>query len=97
MSEFLVEKTVVVTQISNTIELATGDLIYSVFFGEFIDTTPEVLSRLPGISPANYPGKKIGAVWFMLNLKTDTVPYKVGSKWKLKIQENGLISLAELE
>jgi hypothetical protein len=97
MSEFLVEKTVTVTQISNTIELATGDLMYTVFFGEFIDVTPEVLSRIPGMSPANYPGKKLGAVWFTLNLKTDKVPYKVGSKWTLKIQENGIVSLAELE
>jgi hypothetical protein len=96
MPEFLIEKTVIVTQISNTIELATGELIYSVFFGEFIDATPEVLSRFPP-SPVTYPGKKISAMWFMLNLKTDKVPYKVGSKWKLKIQENGVISLVELE
>ena len=96
MSEFLVEKTVIVTQIGNTIELATGDLIYSVFFGEFIDATPEVLSRLPP-SPVPYPGKKIGAMWFMLNLKTDKVPYKIGSKWNLKIKENGVISLVELK
>jgi hypothetical protein len=97
MSEFLIEKDVFVSGIGNTIEIATGELIYSVSFSENIDATPEVLSRLPPLTPpAVYP-KKIPAMWFVLNLKTNEVPYKVGSKWKLKIQTNGTISLAEVK
>ena len=97
MSEFLIEKDVFVSGISSTIELATGESIYSVSFGEMIDVTPEVLSRLPPVSPPIVYPKKIPALWFVLNMKTDEVPYKVGSKWKLRIQPNGSISLAELK
>ena len=97
MSEFLVEKDVIVSGIGNSVELATGDSMYAVSFSELIDSTPEVLSRLPPVTPPTVYPKKLYALWFVLNLKTDEVPYKVGSKWKLKIQKDGKISLAEIK
>lgn len=95
MSENIVDKVLVVTSIGPSIELATGDSIYIVTFGEMIRSTPEVLSRLPIEARQAYVGKTISVNVVQVWVKMDEVPYKVGSKWRLRIHKNGTLNLAE--
>lgn len=97
MSECIVDKTLVVTGVTVVTELATGDLIYQVVFGEHVKNTPEILSRLPANTRDAYVGNKIAVNEVMMIMKVEEVPYKVGSKWKLKIQEDGNLSLVEVK
>lgn len=97
MSECIVDKTLVVTGVSVVTELTTGDLIYQVVFGEYVKNTPEILGRFPANVRDAYVGNKIAVNEVMMIMKVEEVPYKVGSKWKLKIQKNGTLSLVEVK
>lgn len=97
MSTPLVEKELTVTSITVAYELATGEPMFQVFFGEFIPTSNELINRMSPGTPASFPGKRIAVSWLILDLKTEQVPYKVGSKWKLTIKENGSTSLVEVK
>ena len=96
MSEHVVAKRLIVTNINVITELATGDLIYQVMLGNYIKTTPEIISRIAPQAREPFAASKSIAVNEMaLFIKTDEVPYKVGSKWNLKIQKNGRLNLVE--
>jgi hypothetical protein len=91
----LVEKTLTVLSIAPTTELATGDQISQVTFGQNIDVTNEVISRIPPNARETFFAKTIGVNEFVLFIKSEEVPYRVGSKWKLTIKTNGTIGLVE--
>lgn len=95
----IVEKELTVTGIGIVYELATGEPLYQVNFGEFINSTPELAGRLTAMSGgALFNGKKIAANWLILNIKTDgAIPYKVGSKWKFTVKEDGTTNLVEIK
>jgi hypothetical protein len=96
MAEYIVEKTLTVTGIGVTTELATGDFVYQVSFGYYAKTTPEILSRIPPNMREMYSASKSIVInEFSLFIKTDEVPYKTGSKWKLRIRKNGTLNLVE--
>lgn len=96
MAEDIVGKTLEVLIIANATELATGDLIHQVILGEYINNTPEVLSRIPTNMRESYTAKKIGVGEITLFIKKkEEIPYKVGSKWRLKIHKNGTLNLVE--
>ena len=93
MLEDIVNKTFIVTNVTVATNLGTGELMYQVMFGEYLDITPEIISRLPPpMRDANW-GKKIASNEIILFIKTSEVPYKVGSKWRLKIHKNGTMNL----
>jgi hypothetical protein len=95
MSEDFVEKILIVTSVSLAVELATGESINQVTFGYYVQNTPEILSRIPSSTRENFMGKQIAFNEFSLLFKAKEVPYKVGSKWKLKIHKNGSINVVE--
>jgi hypothetical protein len=96
MSECVMAKTLTVTNVNVITELATGDLIYQVMFGNYIRTTPEILSRIPPNAREPLAASKNIAVSEMtLFIKTNEVPYKVGSKWNIRISKNGRLNLVE--
>jgi hypothetical protein len=98
MSAPMIEKSLIVTGIGMVYELTTGEPMYQVNFGEYLDSTPELTSRLSAASGTPFNGKKIAANWLLLNIKTTgVVPYKVGSKWKLTVEDNGSTSLVEIK
>jgi len=94
MPEDIVDKVLVVTSISPSTELATGDTIYVVAFADILKSTPEVLSRIP-VDARQTIGKTISAVVVQLWVKADEIPYKVGSKWRLRIHKNGTANVME--
>ena len=47
MPDYIVDKVLTVINVATITELATGDLINQVNFGNYIENTPEVLNRFP--------------------------------------------------
>ena len=97
MSDYIVDKILVVIGVGVVTELATGDFINQVTFGYYAQNTPEILKRIPTIARENFPGKQIGLAELTLFIKADEVVYKVGSKWHLRIHKNGTLNLAAVE
>jgi len=97
MSEDFTEKILIVTSASTAVELATGDLINQVTFGYYIQNSPEILGRIPANARENFMGKQITFNELSLLFKAEEIPYKVGSKWKLKIHKNGTLSMVEVK
>ena len=97
MSEDIVTKTFSVISISPAIELATGDNINQVVFGEYVGITPELLNRLPPPVRQQYAAvKKIGAVHVVVFIKTTEIPYTIGSKWKITIGSDGTLKIVKI-
>jgi hypothetical protein len=97
--EDIVEKVLIVTSVSSVTEAATGNYAYQVTFGYYIKNTPEVLSRMviPDNMRAAYNSNYVLINEIVLLLKAEEVPYKVGSKWKMKIHKNGTFNLVKSE
>ena len=86
---------VVVISVTPGTELATGDTIYQVALGEYVGTSPQVLGRLPPGVRELTSGNKIPTYWLVFWVKADKIPYRIGSKWKLTVEENGALNLVE--
>ena len=95
MSENIIDRTLIVTSVTLLTEIVSGDFIYQVVFGYYTKNTPEILSRLPPEVRSTYTGNQIAINEMSLLVKADTVPYKVGSKWKLTIRKNGTMNMVE--
>ena len=88
------EKELIVLGVVPTIELATGDQLFAVTFGEYLNKA-QVAPRLTQ-EQQHASGDRVTANWLMVFVKTDKlIPYIVGSKWKLSVSENGTLSLVE--
>jgi hypothetical protein len=90
-----VEKDLVVYQVFPITEVATGNIIYQVLFGEYVDVTPDILDRMD-MMPGQPIPRRVPVMWLALNMKDDTVPYRVGSKWRATMDEQGNINLASV-
>ena len=95
MPEYVVDKILTVTNVATVTEVATGDLINQVSFGNYVENTPEVLNRFPAPMREIFTGKQIGVSELILFIKTEEVMYKVGSKWHLRIDKEGTFNLSE--
>lgn len=96
MPDVVFEKDVGVTSIVSVPEIATGDILYQVTFGEYIKATTERLSRL--VSGIAMTGRsEISTMWLVLNTRQTPVPYLVGSKWKMSISADGSVKLVEIK
>jgi len=94
MSGQTITKNVTVISVVPAIELATGEGLQQVAFGENIEVTNEILSRIP---PQSLVGKKLGVSDLILFVKMEESPYAVGSKWRLTVETDGKITLVKLE
>jgi hypothetical protein len=85
----LFEKDVEVIQVTRAIESVSGDYIYQVTFGQVVDVDDELRRTVP--IPANSKApKKIAPTTLSVFIDASKpMPYKVGSKWKISITENG--------
>jgi hypothetical protein len=97
VSEAIVDKVLTVTSVNVVTELATGDLAYQVTFGYYAKNTPELINRIPAnIREPFMMSKNIAINEITLLIKVDEVPYKVGSKWKMKISNKGTLNMVEV-
>lgn len=96
MSEDILTKTLSVVSINPVVEIATGDNIYQVVFGEYVDITQELLSRLPPTARQRSAfGKKIGISHLTLFIKKTEIPYTIGSTWKITISSDGTLKIVK--
>ncbi len=93
MSDKIVEKTLTVIAVSNSVEFSTGDNMYQVGFGHFETVTQEMLDRLPPVLRQFGVGSQAGVNEIVIFLKTNEVPYRVGSQWKVLINKDGSVSI----
>ncbi len=89
------ERELVVFSITPVVEIATGDTLYQVALGESVDATSEALARTIQLTGLTKP-KIVNALWLMVNVKSEVIPYRIGSKWKLVVNEDGSLSLTEI-
>ena len=90
------EKEVLVYSVTPSTEVATGDNTYNVFFGDYVNATPEIISTLQLQVGQPLP-KKVGVFWLILNIKSDEVPYRIGSRWRLTVENDGRLTLVEMK
>lgn len=96
MPEDIVTKTFSVISINPAIELATGDNINQVVFGEYVDIAPELLNRLPPPVRQKYTSvNKIGVAHVVLFIKATEIPYTIGSKWKITVGSDGNLKIVK--
>lgn len=96
MSENIVDKTLTVTSINTVTELTTGELMYQLTLGYSIRNTPEITNRVPANAREPFlMSKNVVVNEVTLLIKAEEIPYKVGSKWKMKIHKNGTLNLVE--
>lgn len=89
----LFEKEVEVIQITRAINSVTGDYIYQITFGQIVEVDEE-LRRAVATPPNSKPPKKVAPTTFSIFIdSSEPMPYKVGSKWKVSVKDNGSISV----
>ena len=64
------DRELTVYAISPSTEVSTGENMYQVLLGEYIDVTPEILKTLP-LQPAQTIPKQVAVFWLALNVKTN--------------------------
>jgi hypothetical protein len=91
----LFEKKVEVISVVPATEGTTGEYIYQVTFGQVVEVDEELRRTIP--APANSkPPKKIATTTILIFFDASkTIPYKVGSKWNISIEDNGTIIVRE--
>ena len=89
------EKEVTLVTIQPSTDLKTGKFVARMDFGEIIDNSEAVSSRLAvpeGVSPMG--AKEVVSLSLLVFADFDRLGgYPVGSKWKLKIEDAGKITL----
>ncbi len=90
------ERDVTAISVAPITELASGNSIYQVIFGNYIEATPEIIDRLPPQAKQGL-AKQIPITELTFFIKGAEIPYRIGSKWKLSIKEDGTLSLVELK
>lgn len=87
------EKEVTVQNVVSTVEIGTGKMIYAVSFGETYEATREIATRA-GFTPGMTD--RVVATYLTLYFQCDReVPYRVGGKWKIKVSDDGTVSVVE--
>jgi hypothetical protein len=91
----MLEREVTVISIQPAVEAATGDNLFAVILGEFIEKTPEALARIPAtLQNLMVMGNQITVNWMAYYVKSKgELPYVIGSKWKLLIKDDGTVTL----
>ena len=88
------QKVVEVFAVTRVTEGLTGESIAQVTFGEMAELTPDLRPFFPSQPTGGMPPKRVGANQLVLFYwGHGEVPYKIGSRWKLRVAPNGALSL----
>ena len=89
-----VEKVLTVLSVTSAPELSTGDQLTVVSLGDYVDKSG-ITSRLT--NPEQY-ANQIPAIYLAFFYRASTeVPYRVGSKWRMRIEDDGSMSVTKQE
>jgi hypothetical protein len=93
----LYTKEVEVIQVTRAVESHTGESIFQVQFGEVIEVDEELRRFVPA-APFSKPQRFVYPAALTLFIKSEKpLPYKVGSRWVIRVQKDGRLSLEGVE
>lgn len=89
------DETVEVVSVSSGFELEKGEKVVYVVFGKYLKVTEEIKKRLPQTQRDSVGNEIISSSFTLFYKPTGAAdnPYQVGSKWNLKIDNNGEMSI----
>lgn len=94
------ERDLVVTSVRYLNDIRDGNTLYEVIFTEISSFKEEVMNRIAPVQQQNFAiGLPLLTNFLTLFYKPDndeSVPYRVGSKWKLAINKKGRLLLNEV-
>ncbi len=89
------EKEVEVVLVSRATESATGDLIYQVTFGERVNIDGELRKSLQQLQNSKPPKEILPTILNVFISSDGPLPYRIGSRWRIEITDNGSITVKE--
>ena len=90
----LKEINVEVLGIDRNIDIENGSPSAVVVFGHLVDSTDEIKERVSAGGQTPNPNKTVVNRIIFFVPDALTLPYTIGSKWIIRVQENGDISIA---
>jgi hypothetical protein len=86
--------TVEVMSIIPVLDVRDNQTMHQVMFGQMVDVTPDLRTRLLTIRPIPPPPARIAINTLTINYKfNDLVPYTVGSKWDISVSASGELTM----
>ena len=82
-----------VLNLARNFDVESGKPSVMVSFGNCIDSTPDVRERVEASGETPQPDKTIANRVILFVPDVSETPYTLGSKWNLKIEDNGSISI----
>jgi hypothetical protein len=82
-----------VLQITRSYDIETGDTVYEVSFGKTFEVNERIRSRIKSPDSGEPPEVLSVNIVTLVIPSSAPVPYMVGTKWSLKINEDGSLSV----
>lgn len=82
-----------VLNLARNFDVESGQPSVVVSFGNAIESTPEVRERVTAAGQIAQPDKTIMNRIILFIPDVNETPYTIGSKWTLKIDDNGSVSI----
>lgn len=86
-----------VLQITRSYDIESGETVYEVSFGKTFKVNEKIRSRIKSPESGEPPEVLSVNIVTVVIPAGPPVPYKVGSKWSLKINEDGSLSVTPKE
>lgn len=93
MSDKIVERTLTVIGVTTANDFTSGETLYQVAFGQFVNVTQEMIDRLPAQLRLFGVGTQQGVNELILLIRAKEVPYRVGTQWKFIVNNDGSMKL----
>lgn len=84
-----------VLNLARNFDIENGKPSVVVSFGNSIDSTPDVRERVVANGQTAQPDKTIANRVILFVPDISETPYTLGSKWILKIEDNGSVSITK--
>ena len=86
-----------VLSVNRNIDIESGKASSVVAFGNLVDSTPDIKERVTAEGQTAHPDKTIAnrAIIFLPDVQT--IPYTVGSRWAIQVEDNGEIKISKSE
>lgn len=91
----MIEDILEVINVGRVTDFTTGNLIHQIQFGHTVEVNDQMRKGMPQ-PMGSAPVREQASIVLMLMVKfEDAVPYRLGTRWKLNITDQGAITLKE--
>lgn len=93
----IIDSEVTVTGITPSVDLESGEEVYQINFTKKVqitEKTTELLKKSNQVLPLT---GHINVIQVLTYIPTKKIPYQIGSRWKLRIKEDGEISISQIK